>query len=75
MAQTRLFEDRQAEDRLHGADRLHLTVASDISTCVEQLKSAGFQFRNDLEVGPEGSQIQLQDLDGNPIEVHGRRTH
>ena len=33
------------------------------------LKKAGLNFRNDMEVGPGGKQIQLEDPDGNPIEL------
>jgi glyoxylase I family protein len=31
---------------------------------------AGVAFRNDVESGPGGSQIQIEDPDGNPIELH-----
>jgi glyoxylase I family protein len=41
----------------------------DLSACVEQLKQKGVRFRNELEVGPAGKQIQLEDPDGNPIEL------
>jgi glyoxylase I family protein len=34
--------------------------------CLEQ---AGLHFRNEMEVGPGGRQIQLEDPDGNPIEL------
>ena len=30
----------------------------------------GCRFRNEIEVGPSGEQIQIEDLDGNPIELH-----
>jgi glyoxylase I family protein len=33
------------------------------------LKSAGLRFRNELEVGPGGKQVQIEDPDGNPIEL------
>ena len=33
------------------------------------LRQAGLHFRNQMEVGPGGKQIQLQDPDGNPIEL------
>jgi glyoxylase I family protein len=36
---------------------------------IEALKSAGLHFRNKMEVGPGGKQIQLEDPDGNPIEL------
>jgi glyoxylase I family protein len=29
----------------------------------------GLRFRNEMEVGPAGKQIQLEDPDGNPIEL------
>jgi len=45
---------------------LHVT---DLPARVETLKKAGFHFRNQMEVGPGGKQIQLEDPDGNPIEL------
>jgi glyoxylase I family protein len=30
---------------------------------------AGLHFRNEMEVGPAGKQIQVEDPDGNPIEL------
>jgi glyoxylase I family protein len=33
------------------------------------LKKAGVRFRNEMESGPGGKQIQLEDPDGNPIEL------
>ena len=36
---------------------------------VETLKKTGLRFRNEMEVGPGGKQIQLEDPDGNPIEL------
>ena len=36
---------------------------------IAQLKEAGLQFRNEMEAGPGGRQIQMQDPDGNPIEL------
>ena len=29
----------------------------------------GLRFRNDMETGPGGRQIQIEDPDGNPIEL------
>jgi glyoxylase I family protein len=37
--------------------------------CIAALKQAGITFRNELEVGPGGRQIQIEDPDGNPIEL------
>ena len=36
---------------------------------VEAMKKAGLRFRNEIEEGPGGKQIQLEDPDGNPIEL------
>lgn len=42
----------------------------DIESTITALKSARAQFRNEIEVGPGGKQILLEDPDGNPIELH-----
>jgi len=41
----------------------------DLPARVTELKSQGVRFRNDMEVGPGGKQIQVEDPDGNPIEL------
>jgi glyoxylase I family protein len=51
-----------------GWNRVVLRVA-DLGGCVERLENAGLHFRNAMETGPGGSQIQLEDPDGNPIEL------
>jgi glyoxylase I family protein len=51
-----------------GWNRVVLRVA-DLPTCIEQLRSAGLHFRNEMEVGPGGRQIQVEDPDGNAIEL------
>lgn len=51
-----------------GWNRLMLQVA-DLPTRIEILKKAGLPFRNQMEAGPGGKQIQLEDPDGNPIEL------
>src|SRR5688572_2289618 len=35
----------------------------------ETLKKGGLRFRNEMEVGPGCKQIQLEDPDGNPVEL------
>jgi glyoxylase I family protein len=45
---------------------LHVT---DLPACVESLKRLGVHFRNEMEVGPGGKQIQVEDPDGNPVEL------
>jgi glyoxylase I family protein len=51
-----------------GWNRIVLRVEN-LSTCIEVLKHASVQFRNQMEVGPGGKQIQVLDPDGNPIEL------
>jgi glyoxylase I family protein len=51
-----------------GWNRVLLRV-TDLSAGIEVLKKAGLQFRNEMETGPGGKQIQLEDPDGNPIEL------
>jgi len=51
-----------------GWNRLILRV-SNLPERIEALKELGLRFRNNLEVGPGGKQIQLEDPDGNPIEL------
>ena len=52
-----------------GWNRIVLYVESLDSTVVA-LRTAGARFRNEVESGPGGKQIQVEDPDGNPIEVH-----
>jgi glyoxylase I family protein len=51
-----------------GWNRIVLRV-DDLLEYIERLKKAGLHFRNDMEVGPGGKQVQLQDPDGNPVEL------
>jgi glyoxylase I family protein len=51
-----------------GWNRVVLRVA-DLASCVEELRQAGVPFRNSLESGPGGKQIQIEDPDGNPVEL------
>jgi glyoxylase I family protein len=51
-----------------GWNRVILHVAS-LPARIEALKAAGLHFRNQMEEGPGGKQIQLEDPDGNPIEL------
>jgi glyoxylase I family protein len=41
----------------------------DLPALIETLKKGGVQFRNQMEAGPGGRQIQVEDPDGNPIEL------
>ena len=51
-----------------GWNRVILQVA-DLPSRIEVLKNSGLHFRNQMEVGPGGKQILLEDPDGNPIEL------
>jgi glyoxylase I family protein len=42
----------------------------DLDPSVAVLKKDGGRFRNEVEGGPGGKQIQIEDPDGNPIELH-----
>jgi glyoxylase I family protein len=42
----------------------------DLDAAIQRLRTAGAHFRNTVEVGPGGKQIQVEDPDGNPIELH-----
>jgi glyoxylase I family protein len=61
-----LADGRQQEPG--GWNRVVLRV-SDLPATIDALKKAGLHFRNTMEVGPGGKQIQLEDPDGNPIEL------
>jgi glyoxylase I family protein len=51
-----------------GWNRVVLTV-KDLPACISKLKNDGVHLRNEMEVGPGGRQVQLEDPDGNPIEL------
>jgi glyoxylase I family protein len=51
-----------------GWNRVVLKVA-DLRGFIAALQKAGLRFRNEMETGPGGRQIQLADPDGNPIEL------
>ena len=51
-----------------GWNRIVLQV-EDLPARIADLKKQGVHFRNELEGGPGGQQIQLEDPDGNPIEL------
>ena len=51
-----------------GWNRVILRVA-DLPARIETLKRAGLHFRNQMETGPGGKQIQLEDPDGNALEL------
>jgi glyoxylase I family protein len=52
-----------------GYNRIVLYV-EDLASTIAALRAGGVRFRNEVETGPGGKQIQLDDPDGNPIELH-----
>jgi glyoxylase I family protein len=51
-----------------GWNRVVLRVA-DLPGLILELRNAGIRFRNEMETGPGGRQVQIDDPDGNPIEL------
>src|SRR5262245_35896290 len=51
-----------------GWNRIVLRV-SNLSSCIDALEGAGVRLRNQMEIGPGGRQVQIEDPDGNPIEL------
>ena len=51
-----------------GWNRLVVEI-EDLPKRVAEMKHTGLRFRNEIESGPGGKQIQLEDPDGNPIEL------
>jgi glyoxylase I family protein len=51
-----------------GWNRVILHV-KDLPARISEFKNQGVRFRNEMETGPGGRQIQVEDPDGNPIEL------
>jgi len=51
-----------------GWNRIVLRV-DDLPSLMAAMKNAGLHFRNEIETGPAGRQIQLEDPDGNAVEL------
>lgn len=51
-----------------GWNRVVLRV-TELPACIEALKAGDVRFRNQMETGPGGRQVQIEDPDGNPIEL------
>jgi catechol 2,3-dioxygenase-like lactoylglutathione lyase family enzyme len=52
-----------------GYNRILLYVDG-IASRLAELQQAGVRVRNAVESGPGGKQVQIEDPDGNPIELH-----
>jgi glyoxylase I family protein len=46
-----------------------VSLGEDLAAFIAVLKEAGLHFRNNMETGPGGRPIQIEDPDGNPIEL------
>lgn len=51
-----------------GWNRVVLRV-NNLSGFIDVLRDTELRFRNEMESGPAGKQIQIEDPDGNPIEL------
>ena len=58
----------QPQQEPGGWNRIVLRV-KDLPARIAELRRSGATFRNEMETGPGGRQIQLEDPDGNPIEL------
>lgn len=52
-----------------GWNRVVLYVEN-LDSIIATLTGAAVRFRNEVEIGPGGKQILVDDPDGNPIELH-----
>jgi glyoxylase I family protein len=57
-----------------GWNRVVLRVEN-LPGLIQSLKPLGLRFRNEMEEGPGGKQIQIEDPDGNPIELFEPAAH
>jgi glyoxylase I family protein len=56
------------EQRAGGWNRVVLEVM-ELPSFIAKLEEEGVRFRNEMESGPGGRQVQIEDPDGNPIEL------
>jgi catechol 2,3-dioxygenase-like lactoylglutathione lyase family enzyme len=54
-----------------GWNRIHL-IFDDLSSEIDRLRNEGVPFRNDVVIGPGGSQILIEDPSGNLVELFER---
>jgi hypothetical protein len=55
--------------KVHGIRYQVKDVARSVTFYTHHLGFTGLHFRNEMESGPGGRQIQIEDPDGNPIEL------
>lgn len=61
---------RSGRAQAPGGDNRIVLAVEDLAREIEKLEAARVSFRNGVESGPGGKQIQIEDPDGNPIELH-----
>jgi catechol 2,3-dioxygenase-like lactoylglutathione lyase family enzyme len=54
-----------------GWNRIHL-IFDDLPSEIDRLRNEGVPFRNDVVIGPGGSQILIEDPSGNLVELFER---
>jgi glyoxylase I family protein len=59
---------RGESQRPGGRNRVVLRV-TDLPAQIDVVKNKAVTFRNQMQTGPGGRQIQIEDPDGNPIEL------
>jgi catechol 2,3-dioxygenase-like lactoylglutathione lyase family enzyme len=47
-----------------------IVYVDDLEATIARLRDGGATFRNQIESGPGGRQILVDDPDGNPVELH-----
>ena len=52
-----------------GGWNLVVLEVKDLPARIRELKNQAVRLRNEMEVGPGGKQIQVEDPDGNPVEL------
>jgi glyoxylase I family protein len=57
------------QDQMPGGWNRVVLRVEDLPSRIDELKKKGLHFRNEMETGPGGKQIQLDDPDGNPLEL------
>ena len=67
--QARPEVNRRLAEALQAAAPPRPNPPDDLEERIDSLKKAGLRFRNQMEEGPGGKQIQIEDPDGNPIEL------
>lgn len=55
-----------------GWNRIVVSV-NDLGSLVQRLQNEGVEFRGEVISGPGGSQVLIEDPDGNPIEIFESR--